>query len=129
MPQQPLELILARNLIGTISLAAFLVDSEGMLVFFNTAAGELIGRQFEEVGRLPVEEWRAHIGPFDELGELIATDDLPMAQSLREGLPANGTFSVRLGDEQPVAIEATGLPLVGTGGLRGAIVIFWEAKD
>ena len=36
--QQPLELILARNLVSIISLAAFLVDVEGDIVFYNDAA-------------------------------------------------------------------------------------------
>jgi hypothetical protein len=35
---QPLELILARNLVSIISLAAVLVDAEGRIVFYNDAA-------------------------------------------------------------------------------------------
>src|SRR5438270_14029565 len=37
---QPLELILARNLVTIISLAAFLFDAEGRLVFYNDAPSE-----------------------------------------------------------------------------------------
>ena len=37
--QKPLELILARNLLSSISTPAFLVDAEGTLVFFNEAGG------------------------------------------------------------------------------------------
>src|SRR5919106_3000815 len=33
--EQPLELILARNLISIISIAALLTDSDGRIVFFN----------------------------------------------------------------------------------------------
>ena len=46
--EQPLELILARNLISIISIAALLVDSDGRIVFFNEAAAEIIGAPFEE---------------------------------------------------------------------------------
>jgi PAS domain-containing protein len=126
-PQHPLELILARNLIATIALAAFLVDDEGTLVFFNTTAGSLIGRHFEEVGRVPPDVWMNEVGPFDELGKLIQVDNLPMATSLRKGLPANGRFRVRLHGEL-TEVDASGLPLVGRTGIQGAIVVFWEAN-
>src|SRR3954466_5328184 len=76
--QQPLDLILARNLISGITLAAFLIDPDGVLVFFNDAAGELIGRRFEEVGRLKQEEWNSEFGPFDEFGQMMPTDSMPL---------------------------------------------------
>ena len=50
-PQRPLELILARNFLSSVSTAAFLVDGEGMIVFYNEAAGDLLGPRFEEAGR------------------------------------------------------------------------------
>ena len=64
--EQPLELILARNLISIISIAALLVDSEGAIVFFNDAAAEIVGAPFEEIGVLERDEWSARYGPFDE---------------------------------------------------------------
>lgn len=127
-PQQPLELILARNLISTIALAAFLVDNEGTLVFFNTTAGSLIGRNFEEVGRARPEVWMEEVGPFDELGKLLKVDSLPMTRALREGLPANGRFRVRLQGEIS-EVDASGLPLVGRYGVEGAIIVFWRAQE
>src|SRR5947209_5448140 len=126
--QQPLELILARNLISTIALAAFLVDSDGTLVFFNTAAGALIGRHFEEVGRVGPDVWMEEVGPFDEIGKLIKVDSLPMTSALREGLPANGRFRVKL-DSGMTEIEASGLPLAGRQGVQGAIIVFWKAQQ
>ena len=53
-----------------------------MLVFFNDAAGELIGRRFEEVGRLERDEWSSEFGPFDEFGKLMPTDE-PAADAWR----------------------------------------------
>src|ERR1700710_196159 len=41
--QRPVELILARGLMSNITTPAFLVDLLGTLVFFNDAAGELLG--------------------------------------------------------------------------------------
>jgi len=48
--QKPLELILARDLLTSISTPAFLVDQHADLVFYNEAAGALLGRSFEDVG-------------------------------------------------------------------------------
>ena len=66
MPQKPLELILARNLLTSLSTPAFLVDESGALIFYNEAAGAMLGISFEEQGRLPAEEWSHAVGPFGE---------------------------------------------------------------
>ena len=57
MTQRPLELILARNLMSALSTPAFLVDEGGVLVFYNEAAGALLGKRFEELGTVGAEEW------------------------------------------------------------------------
>jgi PAS domain-containing protein len=128
MAQQPVELILARNLIAGIALACFLVDPDGVVVFFNDAAGDLIGRRFEDVGRLRREDWSSSFGPFDELGEKIPTDDLPLTRALREGLPAQGRFHLCLRGEELVEVEVSALPLVSADGFRGAVVAFWRSS-
>jgi PAS domain-containing protein len=126
---QPLELILARNLVSAITLAAFLVDPEGKLVFFNDAAGELVGKRFEEVGRLRQEEWASEFGPFDEFGKLLPTEDLPLSIALRDGLPAHDRFYMSVRDEELVAVDASALPLSTADGFKGAIVVFWRASS
>src|ERR1700759_2981181 len=94
-PEQPLELILARNLISIISLGAMLVDVEGALVFYNDAAAEVLGSRFEEPGRIPWEDWRTEIGPFDHQGSRLPTDNLPVTVALRDGRPGYGRFHIR----------------------------------
>ena len=64
--RRPLELILARNLMSALSTPAFLVDEGGVLVFYNEAAGALLGKRFEELGTVGPEEWGSLFGPFDE---------------------------------------------------------------
>ena len=63
--QRPLELILARNLMSALSTPAFLVDEGGLLVFYNEAAGLLLGKRFEELGTVGPQEWGSLFGPFD----------------------------------------------------------------
>jgi PAS domain-containing protein len=130
MASQPLELILARNLIDGITLAAFLVDPDGVLVFFNDAAGELIGRRFEEVGRLRREEWSSEFGPFDEFGQLMPTDSLPVTVALRQGLPAHDRFRISSSNEDElVEVDVSALPLGSADGFKGAIIVFWRTDN
>lgn len=122
--EQPLELILARNLISIISIAALLVDSEGRIVFFNDAAADIIGAPFEEIGVLEPDEWSARYGPFGIDGNPLPPDELPVATAVRESRPAYGHFAVRA-ESGMLEIEAGALPLSGPSGYHGAIVVFW----
>jgi PAS domain-containing protein len=126
---QPVELIIARNLVAAVELAAFIVDPDGVIVFFNDAAGELVGRRFEEVGPLSREEWNSRFGPFDEFGQLLPSSDLPLSVALREGLPANGRFKVRRHEGETIDVEVSALPLVTALGFEGAIIVFWRPRD
>jgi PAS domain-containing protein len=126
--EQPLELILARNLISIVTLAAFLVDVEGRIVFYNDATAEVIGTRFEETGSLTREQWNAEFGPLDGRGHPLASDRLPLATALREGRPAYGHYRIRAA-AGVVEVEAGALPLVGPAGYRGAIVVFWTLDD
>jgi PAS domain-containing protein len=126
--QKPLPLILARNLITSIATPAFLVDDAARLLFYNEAAGALLGMSFEESGRMEPERWTATFGPFDESGKPVRLEELPLTESLRDGRPAHSEFLVRStsGVEHP--IEASALPLVGTDEeSSGAMIIFWPS--
>jgi PAS domain-containing protein len=124
---QRLLLVQARNLITNLALPAVLMDPDGQLLFFNEAAGALLGRGFEEVGRLPREEWARDIGPFDGDGRPIATDELPLANALATGRPTQGRFYLRLGGQELRAMEISALPLVEPGFLEGVLLVFWPA--
>jgi PAS domain-containing protein len=121
---QPLELILARNLISLISLAAVLIDINGAIVFFNDSAAQFFGGLFEETGSIPLARWRTQVGPFDEAGHHLPTGDLPVTRAYRDGRPGAGRFQIR-GDSGLTEVEVVALPLVGSVGLHGAMVMFW----
>ena len=123
---QPLELILARNLVSIVSVPALLVDVEGRIIFFNDAAADVVGSPFEEIGTMTREEWTARYGPVDEAGAPLATDELPLTIAIREGRPAYGRFQIR-GDRGLRAVEAGALPLLGPAGYHGAMIFFWVA--
>jgi PAS domain-containing protein len=123
--QKPLELILARNLLSSLSTAAFLVDEGGVLVFYNDAAAVLLGKRFEEAGRMGPTEWGSEFGPFDADGKPIPLEDLPLTIALREGRPAHEQFTIRGADGVEREIEASATPIMTTEGSQGAMVLFW----
>jgi PAS domain-containing protein len=122
--QQPLDLILARNLISVLETPSFLVDDDGVLVFFNGAAGALLGKSFEETGRLTREQWNA-IGPVDAQGNMIDSEEMPLTVTLREGRPAHGRFHIHTDEDRIVEVETSAVPLVSGGDFHGAVVVFW----
>jgi PAS domain-containing protein len=127
--QKPIELILARNLMSSLSTPAFLVDEGGVLVFYNEAAGGLLGVRFEEFGRAGPEEWGSRFGPFDSDGSQIPYDRLPITLALREGRPVHDRFRIRSLEGVEHDIEVSAMPIQTTGGSQGAIAFFWTAEE
>ena len=125
MDQRPLELILARNFLTSLSTPAFLVDEAGGIIFYNEAAGGLLGISFEEFGHTSAEEWSRAIGPFGENGDALPIEDLPTTKALRRGRPAHGMFTIHSVKGDVYEIESTALPIVAEGGQEGAMIFFW----
>jgi hypothetical protein len=123
-PQQPIELILARNLISSLDVPAFLVDEHETLLFYNARAGELLRKRFEELGRRSVTAWSAE--HFQRGGEPIPAEDLPFVVAVRETRPVHRRLAVQPDGGEHVEIEAAAVPLVGADGCHGAIVVFWR---
>ena len=127
--QKPLELILARNLLTSISTPAFLVDETGTLVFYNEAAGALLGRPFEDAGRMTPEEWTSTYGPFDEDGQPIRLDELaddrgdPQRPSRARARSASAQRPAR-----STEIESSAFPIIASEeGSSGAMIFFWPS--
>jgi len=125
--QRPLELILARNLLTAISTPAFLVDDAAQLLFYNEAAGALLGVSFEEAGRMSADQWTARFGPFERNGQPVSVEELDLTKALRDGRPAHASFCIRGGDGEEHPIEASALPISGNqdDDNSGAIIVFW----
>jgi PAS domain-containing protein len=93
--QRPVELILARSLLATLSTPGFLVDEEGIVVFFNDAASVLLGVRYEEIGRMGPEQWGTAFGPLDPSGQPVPLEELPLTIALRRGHPAHARLQIR----------------------------------
>ena len=129
MHQRPLELILARNFLTSLSTPAFLVGERGEMLFWNEAAGGLLGISFEEFGRKPADEWGNALGPFGEDGEPMPIDDLPTTKALRQGRPAHAEFTIQSVKGEEYEIEASAVPIVADEGQEGAMIFFWPREN
>jgi PAS domain-containing protein len=127
--QKPIELILARNLISSLSTPAFLVDEGGVLIFYNEAAGSLLGRRFEEIGTVGPEHWGTMFGPVDANGNPIPYDELPLVLTIREGRPAHAELQIRSADGSEHQIEVSALPILTPHGSRGGMAFFWPIAE
>jgi PAS domain-containing protein len=129
-PQKPLELILARNLLTSISTPAFLLDEDSRLVFYNESAGALLGISFEETGRMDPQDWTSTFGPFDDDGKAIEIRDLAITQSLRNGRPAHSRFRIHSARGEEHGIEAAAFPIIASEeGASGAMIFFWPQAE
>jgi PAS domain-containing protein len=124
--QHPVELIMARGFTSNLATPAFIVDSDGSLIFFNEAAGELLGVHFEEAGAMGPEEWGRRFEPTDLDGRPLPPEELPLSIALTGARPAHRPMRIRSALADNHDIEVTAFPVVGRTGQRGAIAIFWE---
>jgi PAS domain-containing protein len=127
--QRPVELILARSLIATLTTPCFLVDEEGIVVFFNDAASVFLGVRFEEVGRMGPEQWGTQFGPYDEGGRRVPLERMPLTIALRHGRPSTARFRIHSVKGVEHDIEAAGVPILTMEGTRGAMVFFWPQEE
>jgi PAS domain-containing protein len=105
----------------------FLVDAEGVLVFYNEPAERVLGMRFDETGEMPAREWSTLWDPTDVEGHPLPPDRLPLMIAITECKPAHVEFSIRGLDGARRHIEATAFPLMRlTDQVLGAVVLFWE---
>jgi PAS domain-containing protein len=109
-----------------MTTAAFLVDTAGTLVFFNEAAGELLGVSFEEAGPMEPQDWGSRFSPTGLDGQPLALEELPLSIALNEGRPAHGALCIQSAKGAERVIEVSAFPIIGRAGQSGAMAIFWE---
>jgi PAS domain-containing protein len=126
-PAKPLPLILARELASNLATAMFLLDADGVLVFYNDAAALLFGKPFAEIGEIPSAEFGIELKLTRPGGESIRRRDTPSGVALFEHRPAHETLSVTGYDGVRRTLEQTAYPLFGAvGDLAGVVSVFWE---
>jgi PAS domain-containing protein len=125
--QRPIELIQGRSLIASLTTAGFLVDEAGTLLFYNAAAGELLGMPFEDAGEMPPEDWGGRFRPREPGGRELTVEELPLTIALRDGEPGHARMEITGADGRDHQIAVSAIPIRGRGGQHGAFAIFWPA--
>ncbi len=130
MAANQIEIILSRQLADCLSIPIFLTDPEGNLIFFNEPAETLLGKRFEETGRMPVEEWATIFKPVDQAGNELPPDMLPLVKTLMHRQPAHGTFWIEGLHGVKSEISVTAYPIIGRPDrFLGAVAIFWQTNE
>ena len=128
MAQRPIEMILMRQMAGSLSVPVCLVDEAGALLYCNEPAENLLGRPLDEIGRLALREWSALLSPTNETGEALDAAALPVSVALREQRPLHRVIGVRGRDGRVRRVAMTAFPMMGQNGRRlGGAAIFWDA--
>ncbi|MGO9856213.1 MAG: hypothetical protein ACLPYY_14360 [Acidimicrobiales bacterium] len=127
---KPLPLILARELASNLATPMFLMDARGVLVFYNDAAGLLIGKPFGEMGEIPAEEFGAVLHLKTPEGEPLRRRDTPAGIAFFERRPAHKTLAATGYDGVERLVHATAYPLFGTTAeMHGVVSVFWQVAD
>ena len=125
--QQPLPLIMMRELADNVATPLFLVDRDGVLVYYNEAAEVLLGLRFVDAGSLTADEWSARWAAEDVEGNPLPNDQRPIAVAMRERRPTHRPMNLFNGDGSKRTIEVTAFPLLARADdVVGAAAIFWE---
>jgi PAS domain-containing protein len=127
--QKPIELILARSLLDSLSTPGCLIDLDGTLVYYNDAVARLAGMTFEETGPMAAAEWGERFGPFDEEGRHIPFDEHPLTLAVRGGRAGHYVQRFRSTDGGDFEVAVSAIPLVGATAFEGALVFFWPARS
>ena len=129
MPQQEIEVILARHLSEYLAMPIFIVNPDGDLIFYNEPAEVILGQSYSETGTMPAQEWSTVFHPIDSENKPIPPQELPLMIALTERRPAHKTLWIRGLDGTVREIEITAFPLIGQAErFLGGIAIFWEVK-
>ena len=127
MPQQEIEIILARHLSEYLVMPIFIVNPAGDLIFYNEPAEAILGQSYSETGLMPSSEWSTVFNPVDSQGKSIPPEELPLVVALNERRLAHKIIWIQGLDGVPREIEITAFPLIGQAErFLGAMAIFWE---
>jgi len=110
-----------------LTTPVFIVDTDGNVLYYNEAAGILLGRNFADTGPISASSWTRLFTPTDESENPLLPESLPLMIALNELRPNYGTMWIRGYDDVRRHIGVAAFPIMETnGGSVGAMAIYWE---
>ena len=117
----------ARELAAHLPTPMFLVDADGLVVFYNDAATPLVGRSFADLGEIRAEEFARALDLRTTSGEPLRRSHSAAGIAYVHRRPAHQTLLATGYDGRRHTVETTAYPLLSTNGEpQGVITVFWE---
>src|SRR5262245_23055166 len=108
MIQQPVELILVRQLAGYLSVPVLVMDPSGAVLYYNEPAERILGVRFEETGRLGPEDAERLVELSDDPSAGPEDTGRPLLSALQQRRPAHARrWMLRRGDRVRLQVEIT----------------------
>jgi PAS domain-containing protein len=128
--QHPIELILLRQWASYLTMPIFVVGADGLLAYYNEPAETLLGRTFDEAGKMPLLELGQIFELTDEDGRPMEVTDFPLGIAWLQHRPVHGRVRYRALDGPWRIVDVTAIPLEGHDEQHlGAVAIFWEVNS
>jgi len=128
--QRSIVLILARDLASMLATPMLIVDAQGALIFYNEAAGAVLGRPFNEAEPAILGDWARAFDPRDMEGKPVAMVDSSLGIVLTKQLPAHRTLRIRSVDGVERVVESTAFPLYARADeFVGGVAVFWGKNE
>jgi PAS domain-containing protein len=128
--QRSIVLILARDLASMLATPMLIVDEQGAVIFYNEAAGAILGRPFTEAEPVAFEDWGPAFDPRDVEGKPVTLAETSLGIVLTERTPAHRTLRIRNADGIESVVESTAFPLYARADeFVGAIAVFWGKHE
>ena len=122
-----LPLILARELASNLATPMFVLNQDGLLVYFNDAAERIIGKPFAEIGMVDAMEFGKLLDLTDLDGTPVSRPDSPSGIAFFQRRPSHQVLLATGFDGVRRTVQATAYPLFGTTDeLHGVVTVFWE---
>jgi PAS domain S-box-containing protein len=127
--QQPLEMIILRQLASYLTIPMWMMDASGDLIFYNEPAEELLGVRFDDVGPIRAEQLVGMWQVTDLEGELLPEVDFPVVAALTRQVAGHRAVRFQGKDGAWRAVEVTAIPIEGQGKrFLGVLATFWEVE-
>jgi hypothetical protein len=89
MAQHGIETILMRRLASRLTMPIVLVDPRGDLVYYNEAAGAVLGRGFPDAGSIARGEWSSLFRPANPDGSAVKREEMPLFLATERRRPSH----------------------------------------
>lgn len=125
-----LVLIRAKHLAESVTTPMFLADREGDLVFFNEAAEVMLGKSFNDIGRMTAAEWGKTLNVRSRDGQPFPLEAMPGWLEVQAHRPALGHVLLTTFNGGDIVIALCAVPLfTSQSQFEGAMVMFWEDDE